>query len=204
MLGDALKDTEKVRYMRRKPLKGVTCIKKICLLALLCLVLTAWPVMAEGTDKAPALVNEAQALMEAGDYEAAVPLLREAAEKGDATGQRLLGNCYFNGLGVEKDEQEAVKYYRLSAEQGNAPAQFNLGLSYENGQGVEQDYAKAAEYFKLAADQGLDIAQHELGYLYYLGYGVEQDYKKAFEYYSLSAGQNYAPAQTALGYMYYL
>ena len=72
-------------------------MKKICLLALLCLVLTAWPVMAEETEKAPSLVDEARALMEAEDYDAAVPVLRPLADMGDAAGQNMLGNCYMGG-----------------------------------------------------------------------------------------------------------
>ena len=57
-------------------------MKKSCLMAVLCLVLTAWPVMAEETEKASSLVEEARALIEAEDYEAAVPILQEAADGG--------------------------------------------------------------------------------------------------------------------------
>ena len=56
--------------------------KKSSLMAVLCLVLTAWPVMAEETEKASSLVEEARALIEAEDYEAAVPILQEAADGG--------------------------------------------------------------------------------------------------------------------------
>ena len=87
---------------------------KSCLLAVLCLALTAWPVMAEETEKACSLVEEARALIEAEDYEAAVPILQKAADMGDADGQNMLGNCYMYGLGIEQDEEEAVKYYQLS------------------------------------------------------------------------------------------
>lgn len=38
-------------------------------MAVLCLVLTAWPVMAEETEKAFSLVEEAQALIEAENEE---------------------------------------------------------------------------------------------------------------------------------------
>jgi TPR repeat protein len=98
-------------------------MKKNCLLVVLCLVLTAWPVMAEETEKASSLIEEARVLIEAEDYEAVVPLLQEAADMGNADGQNMLGNCYMSGLGIEQDEEEAVKYYQLAADQGNIQAE---------------------------------------------------------------------------------
>ena len=68
-------------------------MKQICLLLALCLFLSACPVFAEETADASALIEQAQTALEAGDYETAVPLLREAADQGDATAQLWLGNC---------------------------------------------------------------------------------------------------------------
>ena len=111
-------------------------MKKGCLLAILCLALTAWPVMAAETEEASSLTKQAQTLIEEEDYEAAIPLLREAAEKGDAEAQGLLGACYLYGEGLEQDHEEAVKYLQLAADQENAPACYCLGLCFENGWGV--------------------------------------------------------------------
>ena len=131
-------------------------MKKNCILAALCLALTAWPVMAAETEEELSLTRQAQILMEEEDYEAAIPLLREAAEKGDATGQLELGNCYYNGLGIEKDDQEAVKYYQLSAEQGVPVAMFAYGDCYYLGNGVEQDLKKASEWYQKALSAGYE------------------------------------------------
>ena len=38
-----------------------------------------------------------------------------------------LGNCYFFGEGVQKDESEAVRWLRLAADQGDKVAHFYLG-----------------------------------------------------------------------------
>ena len=35
--------------------------------------------------------------------------------KGDAGAQNDLGRCYYDGIGVEKDDLEAVKWYRKAA-----------------------------------------------------------------------------------------
>jgi TPR repeat protein len=57
----------------------------------------------------------------------ALPQVKEAALKGDAIAQRLLGVLHSDGLNVEKDDKEAVKWYRLAADQGDRFAQVDLG-----------------------------------------------------------------------------
>ena len=56
------------------------------------------------------------------DHVKAVDLLRSAADKGHVLAQSHLGDCYLNGHGVEKDEQEAARLHRLAAQAGNAVA----------------------------------------------------------------------------------
>jgi len=51
---------------------------------------------------------------------------RKAAEQGYARAQNNLGNLYYNGEGVAKDEVEAVKWFRKAAEQGHADAKERL------------------------------------------------------------------------------
>ena len=69
-------------------------------------------------------------------------LQRKAAEKGEALAQFILGTCYLNGNGVEKDEKEAFQWFLKAAEQGYAQAQYNVGLCYLNGGGVEKKSKK--------------------------------------------------------------
>ncbi len=47
---------------------------------------------------------------------------RKAAEQGHAAAQNNLGECYAEGVGVEKDPAQAVVWYRKAAEQGFEPA----------------------------------------------------------------------------------
>ena len=177
-------------------------MKKICLLLVFCLVLSACSAFAEGTAETAALVEQAWAAMEAEDYETAVPLLQKAADLGDATAQRRLGACYGAGLGIQRDEKEAVKYFQLAADQGDIPAKYNLAFCYLEGTGVAQDTGKAEELLLSCADQGVTPAQYKLGEMYQLGDGVEQDYDKAFHYYKLAADQDAPEALTAVGYFY--
>ena len=56
----------------------------------------------------------------------AFSLFRSAAIQGLASAQWYLGDCYYNGYGVNKDEAKAVMWFRRSAEQGFAPAKDKL------------------------------------------------------------------------------
>ena len=62
-----------------------------------------------------------------------IDLVKELAEKGDATAQASVGVMYANGQGMQKD----VKWYGKAAEQDHPPAQFFLGFMYVKGRGGE-------------------------------------------------------------------
>lgn len=74
------------------------------------------------------------------------------AKSGDAEAQYSLGNCYFYGFGIAKDQREAVKWLRKSAEQGYTPAQNDLGHCYYSGAGVERNQEEAERWWKKAAE----------------------------------------------------
>jgi len=76
---------------------------------------------------------------------------KNLAEQGDAQVQCDIGDSYYNGVGVEKNEVEAVKWYRKSAEQGNAKAQLRLAFRYLSGEGVPKNVSEAYAYFNLAS-----------------------------------------------------
>lgn len=78
--------------------------------------------------------------------------LVKKAQGGDAAAQYSLGNCYFYGFGVAKDQREAVKWLKKSAEQGYTPAQNDLGHCYYSGAGVERNKAEADKWWKKAAE----------------------------------------------------
>ena len=65
-----------------------------------------------------------------------------------------VGQCYFEGKGVEQSMQEAARYWRLTADQGHAVVQLTLGGLHNSGMGAEKEFEEAARYWRLAADQG--------------------------------------------------
>lgn len=88
--------------------------------------------------------------------------IREAAEKGIAYSQYVLGGIYYKGEGIPQDYAEAVKWFRKAAEQGEVYAQYNLGWMYGTGTGVPRDYAEARKWYRRAAEQGNASAQLRL------------------------------------------
>ena len=89
------------------------------------------------------LVGEADVLYKQKKYSEAVPLLQEAAERGDAQAQLLLAKCYDFSQGVPHDMAQAVRWYTAAAQQGNSNAMDNLGTCYITGQGVAKNEATA-------------------------------------------------------------
>ena len=177
-------------------------MKKICLLLVFCLILSACSAFAEGTDETAALVEQAWAAMEAKDYETAVPLLQKAADQGVTPAQYKLGEMYQLGDGVEQDYDKAFHYYKLAADQDAPEALTAVGYFYGQGLGTEQNLDEMLKYYNRAAEMGEPMAQFNLGCCYRDGTGVKQDYGKMHEYYRLAVEKGNADAQFNLGYAY--
>jgi TPR repeat protein len=120
-------------------------------------------------------LDDAQAAIDAGDYETARSLWLPLAQQGDALAQEKVGSLYHFGLGGEQDDEAAAAWYRKAADQGLAEAQYDLGLLYEQGRGVPRDPAEAARWFRRAAEQGNAKALGSLGAQYLVGSGVPED-----------------------------
>ncbi len=94
-----------------------------------------------------------------GDYDTALRIIRQFADRGQANAQNTIGIMYENGQGVTQS-------YLKAADQGDTDAQSNLGVMYGKGRGVPQDYGEAVMWFRKAADQGHTIAQYYLGVIF--------------------------------------
>ena len=114
--------------------------------------------------------------------------------------QALLGRCYRDGFGAERDEKQAVRHFQQSADKGEPLGQFYLGLAYLLGQGVEQDQIQAWNWIENAIKQNNPEVQCEFGDLYRMGKGVEQSHEQAFEWYSKAAKQGYPRGQYEVAY----
>ncbi len=80
------------------------------------------------------MYDEGMEFFEQKDYDRAFARFQVSGEvRGYAPSQNMLGVCYRDGLGTERDLEKAEEYFSLSAAQDYAPAQENLAsLSSEN------------------------------------------------------------------------
>ena len=102
---------------------------------------------AQNTDE---IYAEAKALYDAKNYNAALPKLKIAAEKGHKKAQYRLGRCYDKGHGTVENNKLAYEWYAKSAAQNYAKGQLALGKCYMKGKGTTADQAKAKAWLTKA------------------------------------------------------
>lgn len=129
--------------------------------------------------------------------EKAFILIKEAAEKGSATGQRLLGEIYEDGIGVTADSYEAVIWYRKAVQQGDVAAKYFLGSIYLHDNNIEEGLRLTEE----AAEAGNKNAQDDMGDYYHYGTYSDKNLDKALYFYDKAASQGVANSQTEIGIM---
>ena len=88
------------------------------------------------------------------DYEQAAQELLIEAKQGNAESQCLLGQMYYEGVGVKQDYEQSALWFTKAAKHKHAEAQYFLGLQYQNGQGVKQNQTEAETLFQRAAKLG--------------------------------------------------
>jgi TPR repeat protein len=109
----------------------------------------------------------------------------EEPEKGEHQ-FHLLGNCYLDGVGTQKDEKKALECFVKGDELGDGYCTWMLGEFYEKGSyGLEKNDKKTFQYYLKAANiEEFDQCQYKVAEFYENGFGTEKDVQKAFEYYT--------------------
>ena len=115
-----------------------------------------------------------------GNYEQAVYWWRQAAKQGYGKASLKLGDCYHDGVGVDRNVTTAAHWYTEAAEQGEREACFKLGTCYETGVGVIKDYQIAVKYY----DKGGYLTASALCSRKWL-----QQYRLGFDYAAATAGE---------------
>eukprot|EP00834_Sanchytrium_tribonematis_P004837 NODE_260_length_11481_cov_1.187928.p1 type:complete len:1164 gc:universal NODE_260_length_11481_cov_1.187928:707-4198(+) len=100
--------------------------------------------------------------------------LQVAAYYGSQRGLNDLANCYYYGLGCDRDETMAIQYYELAALFADYLVDFgNMGYIYE----CRNDLKSAFDCYTRSYES--KQSGEELGRYYFEGIFVEVDYKKA-------------------------
>ena len=115
---------------------------------------------------------QAYELYSAEDYNKAFPLFVQGAEAGFLPAYVIVGDCYWNGNGVEADRKKAILYYLTAADAGYGEALMRMGDFYLRCNNPQ----KAIDTFVEATEKGEIDAYFNLGSIYYYGAeGIERN-----------------------------
>jgi TPR repeat protein len=138
-----------------------------------------------------------------GDFKSALGQLLPLAKQGDPKSQRILGNMYADGSGVDQDYAQAAQWYQRAAGQGYAPAMADLGDLYFYGNGVDQDQAMAIKWYRRGAERGDPEAEYDYGLIFHDGSaGQKQNFDAALKWFLRASAQGDAAALNMVGYMH--
>ena len=87
------------------------------------------------------------------DFKNAIPLIRQAAEKGNAEAQYNLGVSYQQGIEVHASDSLANVWFLKSARQGWKDGQYKVAYSYATGRGWTKDDKQAFFWSVKCAEQ---------------------------------------------------
>ena len=114
--------------------------------------------------------------------------MHEKATAGDAEAKFELSLAYYDGDGVEKDEEKALTLLTEAARTEYLPAMRSYANRLLDGVGAPQDKQAGMAMLMKAAEAGHAGAQGDLGLCYLNGDdGVEFDYEKALFWLERSA-----------------
>jgi TPR repeat protein len=170
------------------------------------------------TKESPKLVKK--------DVAAALKMFNDAAEKGLAAANRILGQIYENGVGqdgsdVKQDVTKAFEYYTKAANGNDPQALFRLGNAFETGivkdpKGkrdesgnfdkdnilIQPNPKSALDLYRLAAQNNLAEAFYNVGVYYETGTVVDKDPQKAFAFLMKASTAGIAQAMNRLAGLY--
>jgi len=109
------------------------------------------------------------------DFQNAVPLIKEAAEKGNAEAQCNYGICFQKGIIVQRNDSIAFYWFLKSANQGWPNGQLHVGSFYMENTFLKPDFNKAFEWIKKCAFQGDVECMWSLSSGYEYGTGIKED-----------------------------
>ena len=125
-----------------------------------------------------------------------------AAGLGYRGGEFHLGECYYEGIGVEQDLEKAVTCYKRALAHGSMEAADALGTMAVLGEGMPADEKAAFTYFRTAVKGGYIASLYKLGDCYYYGRGTAQDFGRARDLFEKAWGNGDKAAAVRMGTIY--
>lgn len=137
-------------------------------------------------DAARYLAKSLRELGGRGRLQEAVYWLRESARR-DAASARMLGQFYWQGLGVPRSHATGTAWLALAREEGDQEAVVLLASAFLEGLGVPQDTAAAIHLAEPAAAAGNGMGARLLGSIYDDGPGILRDGARAVAWFQRGA-----------------
>jgi hypothetical protein len=141
------------------------------------------------------LCLEAESKLRRKQFAEGVGLLRQCAALGETHAMMELGEFYWEGRKVRKDEPEALRWFQMAAYAGDREGMLHLGVFYETGIGAREDDETAAKWYREAADRGSSDATYDLAEMYEDGRGVPRNLVQARVLYQRAARMGSADAK---------
>eukprot|EP00984_Skeletonema_dohrnii_P023044 scaffold12161_cov81-Skeletonema_dohrnii-CCMP3373.AAC.5 len=128
-----------------------------------------------------------------GDYGSAFEYLTKAARVGDASAHFHLSLMYWEGEGVEKDEEKEVYHLEQAAIAGHPQARFNLGsIEWNNG-----SKERAVKHYIIAANLGYDKSVEFLKKGHSRGLVSKEDFASALRAHQAAVDAMKSPGRDA-------
>ena len=110
-----------------------------------------------------------------------------------------IGQLYFGGKLIAKDDSRAAKIFDESCEGGYLPACHSLGVAMEQGLGCEKNLPKAVALYRKSCEGKFMPGCSNLGTLYDEGEGLTVDKQRAAELYKIACDAELAQGCFNLG-----
>lgn len=135
----------------------------------------------------------------------AIDLLKRAARHGSGNAYYTMGNLYYEGNYLPKDDKKAYENWEKAVALKYYKAASNLAYAYIEGMGCDKDVVKGIELHKLAVDNGSGFSANKLFYCYWTGtWGVKKDKELAKKYLLKAAELNDPWGCYNLGRQYFM
>ncbi|OHS92795.1 hypothetical protein TRFO_40897 [Tritrichomonas foetus] len=131
-----------------------------------------------------ALLKYGEHLILSEKIEDGMKIFHDESNKGNCIAALKLGEIYFSGKVVNKDNDMALKVVLESWDKTKDPMTiYKMGEYNEFGIGCKINTELALQFYNEAADLEYPMAYFKLGCLYSRGYIVPKDQRKALEYF---------------------
>ena len=125
--------------------------------------------------KAEELNKRSKDFLKISDFKSAIPLIKEAADAGNAEAQYNYGISFQQGIEVRQNDSLANDWFLKSAKQGWKDAQYKVAFSYATGRGWTKNEKQAFYWSLKCAEQEDPECMFNIVNCYLSGFGTQKN-----------------------------